>query len=271
MIDAVNRFSKGIQRKRKVGDLEVNDNSSDPATTYSNPSYQSPLATGSDVSGKQFGDNAILPGYLPFVSPQLTQAFLQYLLGSVGQGVSPYPGPTSYDINNTILPGVYGAYGNSNPAQSQLAALLNTPALKDPFGYKNPDLSTISQWGGPSGPGTQAQSYMMQYGTPSQAGQFESNLAQYGVASEGSGRPLVNQQQYGASGWGGLPLLDVAKTGTSGSSGDALQRVAQTGISGPGGQALANLASGQFSNPFSSLLMKFALGGQPYSAPLLKG
>ena len=35
-------------------------------------------------------------------------------------------------------------------------------------------------------------SLAMQYGAPSQAGQYASNMAQFGVSSEGAGRPLAD-------------------------------------------------------------------------------
>lgn len=72
----------------------------------------------------------------------------------------------------------------------------------------DPNLTSMIKQGGTSGPGTQAQSDTMQFGSPSKAiGDWMHNIVQYGSPTAGPVHDAVaNLMQYGATGPAGLPL-----------------------------------------------------------------
>lgn len=54
-------------------------------------------------------------------------------------------------------------------------------------------LMAMSQYGGAGQRGLPAMGAALEYGAPSQAGQYVASQAQFGVSSEGAGRPLANR------------------------------------------------------------------------------
>lgn len=178
-------------------------------TGYAGGQIQFPNIT--DIGGKPFPDNAILPGMVPPVNSDLRDGFLRWLQSQIGQGAPAYPGQLSPDVNNTRLPEVWNSWQPWDGGMGYLAQQLGAGV-----GQNSPILQQLSQYGGTGGPGHQAMSNMVNYGTPSSIGQFLSNMAQFGVASEGSGRPLANL----AAGYAAGPAAFLAPflTGGAGNS-----------------------------------------------------
>ena len=139
------------------------------------------------VAGGVFGGSKQLKISSPSpIYPGLQKAFGNWLLSNVGQTVQPYGQPLSPDLSKTMLPNVWSGYNNISPQ-----GIHNDVANLWERGMQ-PITNQLQSWGGPAGPGTNAQSLMMQYGSPSQVGQYLSNVAQFGTASPGSGQPLTN-------------------------------------------------------------------------------
>lgn len=100
-----------------------------------------------------------------------------------------YPGQLTPDISQTRLPDVYS---NWQPWDGGTQFLADYITNGSGIGQQDPIAAQIMRWGGPQGPGTDAMSLMMQYGAPSQAGQYVGNLAQFGISSTGAGQPLAD-------------------------------------------------------------------------------
>ena len=97
--------------------------------------------------------------------------------------------PLFPSLSQTRLPEVFG---NWQPWDSGTQYMADYLYNRNPAGTPDPNLANMVQWGGTGGPGNQAMSQAMQYGAPSQAGQYAANMAQFGVPSEGAGRPLAD-------------------------------------------------------------------------------
>lgn len=97
--------------------------------------------------------------------------------------------PLFPSLSGTRLPEVFN---NWQPWDSGTMYMADYLYNKNPVGTPDPGLQSMMQWGGTGGPGNQAMSLAMQYGAPSQAGQYVANMAQFGVSSEGAGRPLAD-------------------------------------------------------------------------------
>ena len=126
------------------------------------------------------------------ISPEAGQAAQREIpglnLGQGGAGTMDIMGmPLFPSIGGTRLPEVFANWQPWDAGTQYMADYLYN---KNPVGTPDPDLAKMVQWGGTGGPGNQAMSLAMQYGAPSQAGQYASNMAQFGVSSEGAGRPL---------------------------------------------------------------------------------
>lgn len=107
-----------------------------------------------------------------------------------------YPGQLTPNYPDTMMSRVTGGWQPWDAGTMYLANMLGAPERGIPgmlgMGQQDPRLTQLQRWGGPQGPGTDAMSLMMQYGAPSQAGQYTANMAQFGISSEGAGRPLAN-------------------------------------------------------------------------------
>lgn len=97
--------------------------------------------------------------------------------------------PLSPNIGQTLLPNVWG---NWQPWDAGTMFMANYLAQGDPR------MQRTLQYGGAGNVGLGGLSSALQFGAPSQAGQFASNMAQFGVASPGSGDYLSNIAQFGA-------------------------------------------------------------------------
>lgn len=140
----------------------------------------------------------------PYVGSQVTQNVLDAIINTAGvknygssyptlNGITPYGGQINPDINQTILPNVYGSWAPWMAGESwQATQLAKNPAVSSPMSYTDPNVKSMIQWGGTGGPGNKAMSLMMQYGAPSQAGQYMANMAQSGISSTGAGQPLAD-------------------------------------------------------------------------------
>lgn len=75
-------------------------------------------------------------------------------------------------------------------------------------------MDQIRQWGGSGSRGLPAMALAMEYGAPSQAGQYTANQAQFGVSSEGAGRALANRAYGGQTAATNylMPFLNAPKS-----------------------------------------------------------
>jgi hypothetical protein len=148
------------------------------------------IAAAGGVVGATQGQDQVQPQPLPPMFPNLNYAMGRWLSNQfnsssgepVPYGLAPYPGQLSPNINQTILPNVYG---NWAPWMSGSQYMADTLWNKNPVGKEDPRLANIMRWGGTGGPGNNAMSLAMQFGAPSQAGQYVANLAQFGAPSQG--------------------------------------------------------------------------------------
>lgn len=145
-----------------------------------------------NIGGQPFGSSAILPGVLPFQNPDLQSQWVQFLTQMMGKGSAPYNGQLSPDPNSTILPKVNSSW---QPWDSGMGYIANAISGGLGIGKTDPNLQNMMSWGGTGGPGNQAMSNMMQFGTPSAAGQYMANLAQSGGSSPEIASLLSNQAQ----------------------------------------------------------------------------
>lgn len=130
-------------------------------------------------------------------------------------GTPGYGGPTSPDINSTILPNVYGNWQPWNAGTGYIANRLSQPTA----GQLNPAFQTaqsnMAQYGGIGGYPTQLLHGMAQYGGTGGPGNIGmANLLQFGAPSV-AGQPIANMAQTGVSGSWGNPLLSMAQGGAS--------------------------------------------------------
>ena len=114
------------------------------------------------------------------------QAFQGLNGGAQGYGSAQGPGTDiigqmSPDINSTILPNVYGNWQPWDAGTQYIADFLYN---KNPVGQEDPRANQVMTWGGFGGPGHSGMVSALQYGAPSEAGQYLSNLAQFGVTSQ---------------------------------------------------------------------------------------
>lgn len=154
----------------------------------------------------------------PGMFPDIKEPYGRWLESFIGKGVETYPGEIAPDISQTMLPQVWGAWGQQDQGTQFLADFLGQPrqdqALMDIFKqaqmYGGPEgratdlMSSMTQFGGTGGVGNNMMSLLAQYGAPSQAGQYVANMAQYGIASPGSGGALAARaagQPTAASQW----------------------------------------------------------------------
>lgn len=131
--------------------------------------------------------------------------------GGVLQGASGYPNPLSPNINNTMLPGVFGSYSPTTQGTDWTSQMLSGGAFnsgQSPFstpqsnmqqyggigGYPLDLLHGMAQFGGTGGPGNYGMSNLMQFGAAGQAGQPLNNMAQSGVSGSW-GQPLMAATQ----------------------------------------------------------------------------
>jgi hypothetical protein len=161
------------------------------ATTFNPAANSFPGIT--NIGGGSFPGSAILPGLLPALYPGLQSGWGQFLTSNVGKGVPGYTGSLSPNVSDTVLPKVSSSWQPWDAGTSYLADLLGNNKLG--IGKTDPNLANTMQWGGTGGVGNNAMSMMMQYGTPSQAGQYLANMAQFGASSPGIANLLSNQAQ----------------------------------------------------------------------------
>ncbi len=130
--------------------------------------------------------------------------------GGLGQfvGLKGYGGPTSPDVNNTMLPSVYNNWQPWNAGTGYLAAQLGQPGgIGKPSPQMEQYMNNIGQYGGMGGYPTQLMTGMAQYGgTGGLGNKSMSNLAQFGAASA-AGQPMADMAKTGVSGSWGNPLL----------------------------------------------------------------
>lgn len=107
--------------------------------------------------------------------------------------MDPYPGQLTPDINQTRLPDVWGNWQPWDGGTMHLANMVGNNGLG--IGQYSPLSQQMMQYGGMGGAPHDAMSLLMQYGAPSQAGQYMANMAQFGMASPGSGGALANFAQ----------------------------------------------------------------------------
>lgn len=87
-------------------------------------------------------------------------------------------GQMSPDINSTILPNVYNSWQPWDAGTQYISDFLYN---KNPLGQEDPRVRQVMDYGGFGGPGHTGMSMALEYGAPSQAGQYLGNLAQFGV------------------------------------------------------------------------------------------
>lgn len=104
-------------------------------------------------------------------------------------GVDAYQGQLSPDIGQTRLPEVWNSWQPMDAGTMNLGDYVVNNG--GGIGRNSPITNQLMQWGGTGGVGNNAMSLMMQYGTPSQAGQFVNNMAQQGMSSQGAGGNLA--------------------------------------------------------------------------------
>jgi hypothetical protein len=177
------------------------------AAFFATPAGAAVLSGAFGLAGSVFGggQDEVTPQQLPSQWPDLTYGMGRFLSNqfnsSSGEptlyGVTPFPGQLSPNVNQTILPNVYGNWQPWNAGNMYMADIL---ANKNPVGTEDPRLANMMKWGGTGGPGNNAMSLAMQYGAPSQAGQYVANLAQFGAGSQG----MANLMQPFLSGQGGV-------------------------------------------------------------------
>lgn len=155
------------------------------------------------------GLNTIPPTY-PGVGQTLIDWLMQqFITGSNGQptlkGLPGYPGPTSPNVNSTILPQVAAGY-NKNPGMDYMTQLLGGGGVQNPWAPTMPDvlanggtgkpilqMQHVADTGGTGGPGNMNMLDMLIYGRGTgPASDPMSSLANYGIASTGSGMPIHN-------------------------------------------------------------------------------
>jgi len=110
--------------------------------------------------------------------------------GPAGSGSQEGPGTEtigqmSPDVNNTILPNVYQNWQPWDAGTQYLADFLYN---QNPVGQEDPRARQLMDYGGFGGPGHSGVQTALQYGAPSEAGQYLGNLAQFGV----TGTPMGN-------------------------------------------------------------------------------
>lgn len=142
------------------------------------------------------GQEEVSPQPTPPMFPGVHDAMARWLSNQfdssggepVPYGIAPFPGQLSPNINNTRLPEVAANWAPWNAGNSAMASWLANPGI----GQQDPRLAQMQQWGGTGGPGHNAMSLAMQFGSPSQAGQYVANTAQFGVNNQAMGN-LMNR------------------------------------------------------------------------------
>lgn len=166
------------------------------------------------IGGGLFGGNNAsedgLPVQLDPTWPHLQDNFGQYLSNYIDPTTGAYYGHQAYpganapagsgaqegpgienigqmspDINNTLLPSVYDNWQPWDAGTQYLADFLYN---KNPMGQEDPRVRQMMESGGFGGPGHSGMAMALEYGAPSDAGQYLGNLAQFGV----TGTPMGN-------------------------------------------------------------------------------
>ncbi len=142
-----------------------------------------------DITGKPIKSDAIVPGVVPPISPQLQNQWMAYLLGQIGQGLPSFPGPLNTPIDKTRLPDVWNSW---QPWDGGTQAIANNIGS-----WLNPDydpLLTFARWyGGYGGPGHKGVNDQMMFGGAGKDVTQPLSLArQFGVTGEAVGRPLAD-------------------------------------------------------------------------------
>ena len=236
-----------------------------------------------------FGGSTSTTTNLPIVGGGTQNQFFQALFGTgigsndqgygVLQGLPGYGGPLSYDINQTLLPGVYGAYSPTTAGTNYATGMLGGGfgIGSSPFAGAQ---SYYQQFGGQGVP-TQNMSLMSQYGGYGAPASTMSDISQFGgpggapttamgqLMSGGATSALspYYQQLLQGGGLGGVPqgaINSLMNSGTVGTpAGQGLQSMADTGVAGSWGNPLLATASGQ-GGPAAGYL-------SPYADPRMMG
>jgi len=166
-----------------------------------------------------FGQKQIDPQQVPLQTDWALPVLMDWIFSGFqkkpdgGYDLTPmpqYPGQLSPDLNSTILPEVWNMWkqNQTSPAMNFMQNFLKEGGYKLPEaasgrlenlmatggqgGRPTEMMYDMANYGGVAGPNLEAIKAMMEYGAPSQAGQFMSNIAQFGIPSE-AGRMLHNR------------------------------------------------------------------------------
>lgn len=152
----------------------------------------------------QFLSNYIDPGNGGFYGPQAFPGKdAPWPYGSQeGPGVDAI-GQLSPDINSTILPNVYANWQPWDAGTQYLADFLYN---KNPIGQEDSRSRQIMDYGGFGGPGHSGMAMALEYGAPSQAGQYLGNLAQFGVTGTPMGDFMKNAMAGGLNTYRKVPV-----------------------------------------------------------------
>lgn len=125
-----------------------------------------------------------------------------------------YPSELSPDINQTLLPAVWGAWSpQGNQGTDFLSQFLLNGAGANPT--INDAYLTSMNWGGPAGQGTKLMNNMATWGGTGGPGNTAlANMLQSGVPSA-AGNPVLDMSKYGGSGEWGKALAARAYGGPS--------------------------------------------------------
>ena len=131
--------------------------------------------------------------------PWMQEPFGDWLFSSFKQdpttghwGFAPsddYQGQLTPNLDATRLSDVYKSWQPYDAGTSYLLDYFTNN--RGGIGTNSPLSQQMTQWGGTGGPGNQAMSNMMQFGTPSEAGRGMANLSQFGFSSPQAGGPMA--------------------------------------------------------------------------------